>query len=99
MLFRNIALMYKNNKVFTDFFIFHEIDGRKILKHSISIKSKSSGSDAIQIGFVKLFCPFLLPFITHIENECLQNSTVLNVWKIAYFKPIEWWLTLNHLKI
>lgn len=56
--------------------------------HLTTNKSKSIGSDDIQIEFVKLCCRFLLPCVTHIENECLRNSTFPNTSEMAYHKPI-----------
>nr|CAI5852127.1 unnamed protein product [Callosobruchus analis] len=69
-------------------FNFEETDEITVLKHLASIKSNSIGFDGIEIKFLKLCCPFLLPYLTHIINYCIRNSVYPANWKIAKIIPI-----------
>lgn len=51
-------------------------------------KSSSAGSDGLSSQMIKLCCPTVLPYITHIINSCLIESTVPDCWKFAIVKPI-----------
>nr|CAH7738442.1 unnamed protein product [Callosobruchus chinensis] len=56
--------------------------------HLTSIKSNSVGFDGIEINFLNLCCPFLLPFITYIINYCLRLAVFPKEWKLSKIKPI-----------
>lgn len=53
-----------------------------------SIKTKASGIDEINITLIQLCCPFIIPYITHIVNECLASSYFPVLWKQAQVVPL-----------
>lgn len=52
------------------------------------IKSQAVGWDEIPIVLIKSLCPFILPFLTYIVNQCITKSYFPKKWKIAIVKPI-----------
>ncbi|KAF2888098.1 hypothetical protein ILUMI_18075 [Ignelater luminosus] len=52
------------------------------------ITSNATGYDKINIKMIKLCCPYILPYITHILNHCIVHSTYPSQCKHAIIKPI-----------
>nr|CAH7729994.1 unnamed protein product [Callosobruchus chinensis] len=75
--------MSRNTPRLYDDFNFQLIDDLITLRHLTSIKSNSVGFDGIEIKFLKLCCPFLLPIITHIINYCLRLAVFPKEWNGA----------------
>lgn len=69
-------------------FCFAEVDEITVLKAITGIKSGSEGVDGISIYILKLCCPFILPFITHIINYCILHSVFPKCWKEALIVPL-----------
>nr|CAI5845396.1 unnamed protein product [Callosobruchus analis] len=80
--------MSRNASQLYDQFNFQLIDDIITLRHLTSIKSNSVGFDGIEIKFLKLCCPFLLPILTHIINYCLRLAVFPKEWKLSKIKPI-----------
>jgi hypothetical protein len=53
-----------------------------------SIKTNATGLDEISSSFIKLLCPFIVPFLTSIINDCITQSYFPNLWKVAVVRPI-----------
>lgn len=86
----DLILYYNNNKHrnFCNEFSFCLVDLENVAKLISDIKTTSVGSDGVSISFVKLCCPYILPFITNIINSCLLESYYPNQWKEALVVPI-----------
>lgn len=67
---------------------FRVVDEILILQVINSIKTKSTGYDNLSISTIRLCLPYLLPYITHIINFCIQNSVFPSIWKIAKVIPL-----------
>ncbi|KAF2884427.1 hypothetical protein ILUMI_21751 [Ignelater luminosus] len=52
------------------------------------ITSNATGYGKINIKMIKLCCPYILRYITHILNHCIAHSTYPSQWKHAIIKPI-----------
>ena len=51
------------------------------------MKSTAFGVDNLNI-LIQLCCPFIIPFITHIINECIRTEDVPVAWKQAKVIPL-----------
>lgn len=67
---------------------FSKVDEMIVLTHLTAIKSKATGSDGVQLEFLKLCCPFLLPYLTHLINFCIEHSAFPLDWKHANITPL-----------
>jgi len=81
---------YKNNVVpnIDERFQFTTVTVNDVQRTMLSIKSNSTGSDGLNIQTLKLCCPVILPFLTHIFNCCLSESVFPASWKLANVMPI-----------
>ena len=52
------------------------------------LSSSSEGSDSISADMIKLCCPVILPYMTHIINFCIAGGLFPDCWKNAIVKPI-----------
>lgn len=86
----DILNFYKNNtKIhFPDTFKFETITDYDISKILLGIKTKAVGSDELSLDTILLACPFVIPYITHLVNFCLINSTFPSQWKEGRVVPI-----------
>lgn len=76
----------KNN--LNNLFSFEPTTDLEVLNIIQNIKSRASGRDQLNIVMIHLCCPFILPFLTHILNECISKSYFPTVWKQAYVLPL-----------
>ena len=53
-----------------------------------SIKSNAFGSDGITLTMIRYCSPFIVPYITHLINVCLETSYFPNTWKTSHVQPI-----------
>lgn len=53
-----------------------------------NIKTRATGNDKINITFILLCCPYIVPYITHIINECILTSYFPTLWKQAQVIPL-----------
>lgn len=81
---------YVSNRIssFTSEFTFNQVSELEVLKVINTFRSNAVGVDQISMKFIMLSCPFLLPFITHITNFCLQMGVFPDCWKEALIIPI-----------
>lgn len=86
---QNIINYYQNNvKDNIGDFNFRIVSENEVQKILYSIKTNSQGSDGLNIKMLLLCCPYILPYITHIVNFCLQNSVFPDSWKVGIIQPI-----------
>jgi len=72
----------------TEKFYFKYVLPDLIIKAIYSIKSQAVGVDGINIVFVKMCLPALLPVFDHLFNFSLQNGCFPSIWKQANIIPI-----------
>lgn len=60
----------------------------EVLKSIMSIKSKAIGADGINIYMLMHACPFILPYIVHIFNACIEGMVFPSLWKKAQIFPL-----------
>ncbi|XP_031327432.1 uncharacterized protein LOC116158740 [Photinus pyralis] len=80
-------------------FEFSSIDTGMAAKLLNSIKTNSTGWDGINITIVKLFCPTILPYLTHIINECINTNTFPTAWKKHLSYRLQKYPTQKNTKI
>lgn len=80
---------YSNSvRVPGDRFGFRFVTQEEVYNIICSVKSKAVGSDGISISLLKMCCPHILPFVTHIVNSCIEKSVFPEAWKQAIVTPI-----------
>lgn len=77
----------QNNDSANSFF-FECVSNIEVFSTISSIKTIAVGVDGIPANFLKKMCPFLIPFLTYIINNCITRSFFRNIWKIAIVNPI-----------
>ncbi|KAK9712895.1 hypothetical protein QE152_g24633 [Popillia japonica] len=48
-----------------------------------AIKPSSTGADGISVQMLRLCCPVILPYLTHLINICLERRSFPSPWKHA----------------
>lgn len=71
-----------------DTFNFKLISNETVLKHLSTIKTKAAGCDDLNINMIHLCCPYILPFLTHIINSCIEKKYFPQCWKISHIIPM-----------
>lgn len=94
---------YRNNTHgnFNSQFEFSFVSAQDILNIISRIKTKSVGVDGISAMQLQLCSPQIIPYVTHIINECLRRSYFPLAWKHANIIPIpknNHPTELNHLR-
>ena len=81
---------YKNNlkNYFYTKFCLKEVDQNEIFRIISTIKTNACGSDKINITLIQLCCPHIIPFLTHVINECIKQSYFPQAWKHAFVRPL-----------
>lgn len=69
-------------------FSFKPVETSAVWKVIAQIKSKSCGHDNVNISMIKMCCPTILPFVTHIINFCICESVFPECWKLAVVRPL-----------
>ena len=59
-----------------------------VYKSIMAISSNAVGFDGINLKFIKLILPFIIPYITHVFNHIVTTSTFPLAWKIAKICPV-----------
>ena len=67
---------------------FSQVTDNDILKIIMNIQSKAFGCDDLNITLIQLCCPYIVPFITHVINMCIETSYYPTCWKSAYILPL-----------
>lgn len=53
-----------------------------------SIKSNARGIDDVSCRMLTMCCPFIIPYLCHIINWCLENSVFPDCWRVAMVIPV-----------
>lgn len=82
---------YYNNCTVRDMgsvFEFQLVDPHTVSKALNSIVSGACGADGLTIQMIKLCCPYIIQYITHIINSCILDATFPDAWKEAMVVPV-----------
>lgn len=79
----NTLNYYKNNLLFDSVFKFTPVDETALLKVIMEISTNATGCDQVNLKMIKLCCPHIIPYLTHIINYCLQENVFPTTWKSA----------------
>lgn len=87
---RDIINFYENNlkTPIQETLKFNCVSEDYVSKIIININSKACGLDGINITLIQLSCPFLIPYITHIINVCIEKSIFPTGWKEGRVVPV-----------
>lgn len=69
-------------------FTFRMASVDEVTKALLSIKSQACGCDLISPQMLRLCCPFIAPYVTHIINNCLEEGYFPEKWREAVICPI-----------
>lgn len=69
-------------------FAFQTVDLNEITKILLCIKSQAFGVDQLNITLIQLCCPFIIPYILHIINQCIIKNYFPVCWKKAFVLPL-----------
>lgn len=84
----DIINFYLNNRIVDSNFSFEQVTEEFVYKTLKSIKTNAMGCDEINIKIIRLCCPHIVPYITHIVNHCLTESVVPSLWRQAVVQVI-----------
>lgn len=79
----DLIQFYKNNVLCSARFEFQQVNEFTVYKIINEISSNAIGCDGINITLIKLCCPHILPYVTHIINFCLTENAFPTMWKRA----------------
>lgn len=79
---------YMTNKITDANFKFHTVSENQVFDILTKVRSTATGSDGLNIKSINLCIPFLLPYLTHIINYCLERNVFPSAWKRALVVPI-----------
>lgn len=74
---------YKNNSLNNSNFKFQPVSESTVLKILNNIRSNATGFDGINVKLLKLCCPHIIPYITHIINFILTENVFPTMWRSA----------------
>lgn len=77
-----------NPNVQSNTFSFHNVFPSEVIKSIYDIKSNAVGMDMIDLRFIKMLLPVILPYITKMFNNILTTSTFPSLWKQAKIIPV-----------
>lgn len=83
----NVAQHYESQNLTTSL-KFRIVTETEVSNYLLSIKTNAVGADGIHIKFLILCCPFILPYVCHIVNFCINNSVFPDIWKLAQVIPL-----------
>lgn len=52
------------------------------------LSSNATGADGINAKMIKMCCPLITPYITHIINYCLEGGIFPTLWKQVLVRPL-----------
>lgn len=79
---------YSANSLCNSKFTFQTINTEDLCKIISNLKNCSAGPDGLTATFVKLCCPYLLPFLVNIVNSVILQGKFPSVWKKATVIPV-----------
>lgn len=86
----NLLSFYNDNRRagIRESFTYETISDNIVFNIIKNMKSKSAGSDGLNVTMLLLCCPHIVPFITHILNECISVGSFPRQWKSAICLPL-----------
>ena len=78
-----VTNFYNNNKINDNNFKFKTVSDNCVYEILTNITTTATGCDGINITMLKLCCPHIIPYLTHIVNHCLIENTFPAMWKRA----------------
>nr|CAI5857152.1 unnamed protein product [Callosobruchus analis] len=79
---------YRRDRCCDAEFAFHSITDDDVVSAISRVKSNAAGPDGLTLEMVKLCCPVIVPFLTHIYNESIRTSKFPSDWKRAFVLPL-----------
>lgn len=79
---------YLNSSTQNVKFEFSTVTEHEVLSLVNGVKSNAVGSDGINIKMLKLCCPVIIKYITHIINSCITKHVFPDSWKAAIVIPL-----------
>jgi len=81
---------YRNNKLLdnSELFNFKFVSTAEVGKIVCDISSNATGSDGLNITIIKLCTPYIINFITHIVNVCIETNDFPRQWKTSIVRPL-----------
>jgi len=79
---------YKSNKFTQAEFTFKHINDNDVYTAVRDLKSNAFGADNISPDMIRLCCPQIVPYLTHIFNSCVAQSWFPAQWKEAIVIPL-----------
>lgn len=83
-----LVALYESACLSDNTFSFQQVNRTLISSILLKIKTCAIGSDKINIDMINICCPFLIPHITHVINNCLELSIFPQSWKMAHVAPL-----------
>ena len=71
-----------------DLFDFSTVSNEDTRQAISLIKTNACGHDELSAVFLKKLTPFLIPYLTHIINNCITACIFPKSWKVGVVKPI-----------
>ena len=67
---------YKNNlKLHFNYYVqLNKVHENEVLEIICNIKSQAYGSDKLNITLIHMCSPYIIPYLTHVFNECISQS-------------------------
>lgn len=85
----DILNFYKNTvRTDVETFNFKLTTNEDVLKFLHSIKTKVTGCDNLNINMILYCCPYIVPYLTHIINSCIEKNYFPTCWKVAHVIPL-----------
>ena len=72
---------YKGNTLNNNNFKFQRTNESTVLMVLNNISTNATGCDGLNARLLKLCCPHIIPYITHVINFCLVQNVFPSVWK------------------
>lgn len=69
-------------------FTFNIVETATVSDIILNLKSNAEGCDGISAAMLRLCCPHIIPYVTHIINCCILDCIVPESWKLAIISPL-----------
>lgn len=83
-----LAFYQHNIKQGSGDFHFHLATTDEVCSALFSIKSEAIGMDGIGLSMILNCCPYIIPFIVHLVNYCIETASFPSIWKSSFLLPI-----------
>ena len=83
-----LITFYDTTSLNENVFQFQMTDEEEVFASIFKVKSTSKGADQISGRMIIEALPFILPYLVHIFNSCIEQSVYPCLWKISHITPI-----------